>query len=347
MNDSPSTQGHSVTKDSVNQGGDKRHIDKVLLGASDNLNLYKSRLKSAESLLPANIRQLISGSYHRISFSSMFMVGIWDAEFQSDCLLEARLQNHLCFEFIIEGGYDRLYGTQTITNINSAGLYLSKFGDSQFQQRIFSKGNKLRAICLWLDLDTLVDELGLDMDRVPPAIYKLLNHTKGKTEILPLSMSVKTIINQVLNSKFTGATQDVYIQSKLIELMCHTIERLYSTDNLFIQDTALPKMKVSALTQVIAVLNEQYRAPPSLNQLAKQVGLSRTNLCNSFKSACGLTISDYIRNRKMEISRALLTSGKYTILQVALEVSYQNQSSFGRTYRSYFNHSPKMDLPKR
>lgn len=48
----------------------------------------------------------------------------------------------------------------------------------------------------------------------------------------------------------------------------------------------------------------------------------------------------------MEKAQALLKAGKQTVLEVALEVGYDDQSSFGRAYKRFLNYPPSDERPK-
>ena len=50
--------------------------------------------------------------------------------------------------------------------------------------------------------------------------------------------------------------------------------------------------------------------------------------------------------KRMNKAQQLLKTGKYTVLEVALEIGYDDQSSFGRAYKRFFNYPPNEERPK-
>lgn len=48
----------------------------------------------------------------------------------------------------------------------------------------------------------------------------------------------------------------------------------------------------------------------------------------------------------MDAAHELLKLGKILILEVAIAVGYEDQSSFGRAYKKYHNHPPSGDKSK-
>jgi AraC-like DNA-binding protein len=71
--------------------------------------------------------------------------------------------------------------------------------------------------------------------------------------------------------------------------------------------------------------------------------MSKGQLTQTFKSSYGMNISEYLIQKRMQRSQELIKVGKLSILQIAMEVGYQNQSSFGRAFKKFFGYSPLKD----
>lgn len=89
------------------------------------------------------------------------------------------------------------------------------------------------------------------------------------------------------------------------------------------------------------ILVRDLGAPPSLAELAAQVGLSETTLKRSFPQVHGTTVFGYVRARRMDEARRLLASGAATVLEAATLVGYSNPSNFAAAFRRQFGVNPK------
>lgn len=79
----------------------------------------------------------------------------------------------------------------------------------------------------------------------------------------------------------------------------------------------------------------------SMDTLAALVALSESDLQRSFKAITGLTISEYIRNRRLtKAAMDLKTTGE-TVLQIALTYGYQTAESFNRAFKQFHGCTPK------
>lgn len=100
---------------------------------------------------------------------------------------------------------------------------------------------------------------------------------------------------------------------------------------------SLPGYKLRQLTDWMA---EHVAEEFNLNRLAAQVGLSRFHFNRLFKSATGVTPSQFHINLRMDAARRMLRETKSSVVSIALEVGYANPSHFARLFRRETGLSP-------
>jgi AraC-like DNA-binding protein len=89
------------------------------------------------------------------------------------------------------------------------------------------------------------------------------------------------------------------------------------------------------------ILLQRLDNPPSLNQLARQVGLNECTLKRGFRSCFGTTVFGYLRNYKLEQARQLLEAGDMKVTEIARAVGYTSRSPFAAAFRKQFGMNPK------
>ncbi len=67
---------------------------------------------------------------------------------------------------------------------------------------------------------------------------------------------------------------------------------------------------------------------------------SYTKIRKAFSSSVRVPISSYIEKKRMELSNELLTSGKYSVAEVAKKCGYINDSTFYKAYKRTYGHAP-------
>ena len=87
-------------------------------------------------------------------------------------------------------------------------------------------------------------------------------------------------------------------------------------------------------------LDSQLDNPPSSLELAQELGIGQTTLRRLFKAEFGMTMLDYLRDRRLETARVLLREGRLQVAQVAWRVGYGCPTNFAHAYKAHFGYPP-------
>lgn len=95
------------------------------------------------------------------------------------------------------------------------------------------------------------------------------------------------------------------------------------------------------MRRCVAYVNTNYANSLSADVLAKQFGLSRTNLCAAFRQHTGLPIHRYIAQRRIQRAQILIRSyPDLSLGQIARQVGYEDDSTFYRNFLKIVGVSP-------
>ena len=96
----------------------------------------------------------------------------------------------------------------------------------------------------------------------------------------------------------------------------------------------------SFVSEILKYLNEHYTeydlCVTSLEEIFK---CSATKLRRSFKNSMGITINDYIEQKRMDLANELLSQSN-NLSEIAIQCGYSNRNSFYKAYRRIYGHSP-------
>jgi AraC family transcriptional regulator len=98
---------------------------------------------------------------------------------------------------------------------------------------------------------------------------------------------------------------------------------------------------MSAIVKVIWQIESRFRQQVSLDEMAQAIGVSRFYLSRIFPLATGLTISAYLRGRRLSEAARELAAGAPDILTVALDAGYGSHEAFTRAFRDQFGVTPE------
>lgn len=92
---------------------------------------------------------------------------------------------------------------------------------------------------------------------------------------------------------------------------------------------------------LLKLIDETIGERITVNSLAKSMCMSPSSLSKTFKQHTGVSITKYIRDRRMETARELLKTGKYTITQISDMLGYCSVSYFSSEFKKKYNFSPR------
>lgn len=88
-------------------------------------------------------------------------------------------------------------------------------------------------------------------------------------------------------------------------------------------------------------IEHRYGHEITLEDVAEHVGASRFHLSRSFPAATGLSLSSYLRGRRLTEAAKALATGAPDIFSVALDACYGSHEAFTRAFRDQFGLTPE------
>jgi AraC-like DNA-binding protein len=149
------------------------------------------------------------------------------------------------------------------------------------------------------------------------------------------------VLQQVIHCPYQGSTRQLYLESKALELLAlqfACLEAKLPT----LRKTLLQADDLERLHHARDLLIQHAHNPPSLLELARQVGLNDRKLKQGFRQVFGTTVFGYLHDYRMQQAQHLLQQSHLTIAQVAATVGYRNPEAFSTAFRRTFAVSPKV-----
>ena len=88
------------------------------------------------------------------------------------------------------------------------------------------------------------------------------------------------------------------------------------------------------------VLRDEYRAPPSLVQLAEIVGVHPTHLARGFRARHGCSAGEYVARVRVEHACGLIHRTRHSLAEIAAEVGFCDQSHLTKAFRGIMGITP-------
>ncbi|WP_249369691.1 AraC family transcriptional regulator [Acaryochloris marina] len=157
----------------------------------------------------------------------------------------------------------------------------------------------------------------------------------------PTTPRMHLVLEQLVTCPFQGMARNVYLAGKALELLGLQLEAL-STSAL---PSSLHPTDVEQIHKARHILIQNYLHPPSLLELARQVGINDRKLKQGFRYVFGTSVFNYLYQYRMDKARQLLTSGQWTVTETAHAVGYASRTAFVAAFTKQFKVNPNTYRP--
>lgn len=176
------------------------------------------------------------------------------------------------------------------------------------------------------------ESFGLSIDELSDRCFSL-----NGTERIPDAI---TVLRQVERYTPTERFANRYYESKLMELLAILCQR---------HEPAYPKLPKSNLRseekdnicRVTDFIRAHYVEPIDSYILSAIAFMGRTKLTQAFKQVHGVTITQYVRQLRIEHAKSLLKEDRLSLGQIADRVGYHTQGSFTDLFKKATGLTPR------
>ncbi|HLT53407.1 MAG TPA: AraC family transcriptional regulator [Flavobacteriaceae bacterium] len=169
------------------------------------------------------------------------------------------------------------------------------------------------------------------------------NRDKKYYKDAEISPSMAVVLNQISHYNLNNSIKPLYFKAKAYELLSLYFNRNEDANveqcPFLVDETNVIKIR-QAKDIIIARMSE----PPSLQDLANEIGLSLKKLKEGFKQIYGDSVYSFLFDYKMEVARKLLESEDYNVNEVGLRVGYSTASHFIAAFKKKYGTTPKKYL---
>ena len=97
-----------------------------------------------------------------------------------------------------------------------------------------------------------------------------------------------------------------------------------------------------SIARAVDAINERYREPLTLSQLAAEAGMDRFAFAHAFARTVGISPHQALIRRRLSVAEERLIASDDTILAVALDSGFGSLSSFNRAFRRAYGVTPRV-----
>lgn len=290
---------------------------------------------------PAANTDLIGGLFnYRNYFGGLSLHGGRFTELQDlkNCF---ELPPGISFNLVFEGSVDFvLAGTQhRLTKLEHQALtcYGIAIARPELMTRQLHKGATVGKLNIFAERDWLESRCRSGAERARlDALFELhgtVSHWEASSETLSLMLAL--IRNTDQEEDFCGSLQ---AEAMTIQLLSDCLSAMQSSADYITDAGNTPLMPEQQ--QIKKYIDQHLQENLALPELANQLNMSVSTLQRQFKAAYGMTVVDYIRQRRLGLARTALIEQGLSVGQAAYMAGYRYPSNFVAAFKKHYGMTP-------
>ena len=166
------------------------------------------------------------------------------------------------------------------------------------------------------------------------------NRDKKYYDNKPISPTMAVVLNQMINYNLHSSIKNLYLKGKAYELLSLYFNRNEDAD---IEQCPflIDEQNVLKIRKAKDIIITHMTDPPSLQELANEVGLSLKKLKEGFKQIYGDSVYSFLFDYKMEYARKLLSTNEHNVNEVGHKIGYSTSSHFIAAFKKKYGTTPK------
>jgi AraC-like DNA-binding protein len=231
--------------------------------------------------------------------------------------------------------------SQQTFNFQAGQVGLGVFNDSQSQIE-YTAQHPISLVHLHVQPEAIGLLHPQELQRLPVALRDALNGCRSSYfQSSPMTPVMRAIVQQLLNCPYQGLSERLYLESKALELTSLSFDSLLSREISSPQAADLCQDEADRIHRARDILLSRLSNPPTLLELAHDIGLNDRKLKQGFRKLFGTTVFGYLHDYRMQQAQQLLQLPKATVASVAQSIGYSNPEAFSVAFRRTFAITPK------
>lgn len=265
--------------------------------------------------------------------------------------LDLAISEYQCCEDLLIHSVDRehpleytFYLTDRQSSLTQAipyGLFGSGIAPGGREEKYANR--RIHRVSVHLDPEVFRSFVGHPEAEVPEALQHLIGNPNQEHYMRPgqATPAMHIALQQMLHCPYHGVTRRMFLESKVLELMSLLLDQEAALHSDSLPLATLKPDDVDRVHYAKEILLQQVQNPPSLAQLALQVGLNECTLKRGFRQVFGTTAFGYLYTYRLEQARQLLQERRLNVSEVAHAIGFSSCSHLSKAFRQRYGVSPK------
>ena len=242
---------------------------------------------------------------------------------------EIARHNQVCDEmtYVISGS-GKFYCDENCKEVRAGQIHFIRRGNNH--RIIVSNEENLRYICIGIQYDEKLESV--------KGLYKAIGDKKDI--VFDDTGTIKGLSEYLIREFYSHDDKTDDMINSYIYQITVTLARIISGDVITYGNNKGEKSASYAMYLALRFLDREYLQIKSVGEIAEKLSYSEYYLSHLFKNKMGITIKEYLTNKKLSYAVELLTTTDMPIEKISESLGFSSAHSFRRMFKKYTGLSP-------
>jgi AraC-like DNA-binding protein len=204
-------------------------------------------------------------------------------------------------------------------------------------------GDRVHLVRIYWGLEFL-QTISRGHDSIPPPLKTILEGDRLAPRFHihagNFTAEINTAVQQLVQTPYQGVMQRLYLESKVLELLALQLTQIQAANTLYSSSVSIKPTEIERVYHAKEILLSNLLHPPTVLDLAQQVGLHHMKLKKGFRQVFGTTPFGYLREHRLEQAWELLQDENLSVETAAHRVGYSHLGHFSNAFKRKFGITP-------
>lgn len=182
--------------------------------------------------------------------------------------------------------------------------------------------------------------LGCNSDLILPIVSNLPPSLILRVDETPAADWIRSTFQYAAHEVAQGQTGSTAVLSKLSELLFVEAVQHYVRSLPDRQTGWLAGLRDLGLSRALALMHANVARAWSVEELAREAGLSRSSLAERFTRMIGVAPMHYLADWRLQVAGQKLKDSNDPLVRIAEQVGYESEAAFSRAFKKKFGAAP-------